>query len=83
MISHVGEPVHLILDGGRPARFYWHERWTITQATADAFDWLGDDSRVASWHVAAQTEDLSDAAEFELTRDYAAGGWLIDSVTYA
>ncbi|WP_162940203.1 hypothetical protein [Gryllotalpicola protaetiae] len=83
MIAHVGEPVRLLLDAGRPSRFYWGERWVVTSAEPDGFDYLGDETRVASWHVAAQTEDQSDAAVFELTRDYAAGGWVLDSIAYA
>lgn len=83
MVSHVGEPVNLLLDSGRPSRFYWGERWVVTAAEPDCFDYLGDEARVASWHVSAQTEDQSDVAVFELTRDYVAGGWVLDSVAYA
>jgi hypothetical protein len=83
MIAHVGEPVNLLLDAGRPSRFYWGERWVVTAADPDGYDYLGGDVRVASWHVTAQTEDQSDAAVFELTRDYVTGGWVLDSVSYA
>jgi hypothetical protein len=75
--------VNLLIEGGRPARFFWHERWNVTTAEPDGYDFLGDDARVASWHVAAQTEDRSDVAEFELIRDYAIGGWVLNTVTYA
>ncbi|GAA4175681.1 hypothetical protein [Gryllotalpicola koreensis] len=83
MTAHVAEPINLLLEDGWPARFWWGERWTVTTATPDGFEYLGNDVRVVGWRVAAQTEDGSDTARFELTKDMSAGGWLIDSVTYA
>ncbi|AYG02359.1 hypothetical protein [Gryllotalpicola protaetiae] len=83
MTARVAERVNLLLENGRPARFFWRERWTVTAATPDGFEFLGNDVRVVGWRVRAQTEDRSDTGEFELARDPAAGGWVLDSVTYA
>lgn len=83
MTAEVREPVNLMVSGGKPARFYWDERWTVTEATATQFEYLGSSTIVTGWQATAQTEDGCDVATFVLVRDYAGFGWLIERVTYA
>jgi len=79
------EPVNVIFGGGLPARFvFQNERWVVTSAQADGIDWIAGESRVISWVIRAQIEDGSDAATFELVRNFSIGsGWMIDSVSFA
>lgn len=82
--ARVGEAIDLCFDNGHPCGFTWQgERWTVTRATADAFEFLGDRTFVTGWHVAAQVLDGSDAAQFEVARDHAANTWSISSLSFA
>lgn len=83
MTTHIQEPIGLILDAGRPARFVWRgERWQVTAADAAEVDFLPTHgSVVIAWSLTAQTDARDDVARLIVRR--LDGGWLIDTATYS
>jgi hypothetical protein len=84
LTTKVGQPVGIILEGGRPARFCWRgERWIVTLATPEDVEFLPvDRTVVTSWQLHAQTESQDDVADLVVRRSTDTG-WVIESATFS